>query len=496
VASYDAQINLLVSGQRELDRLAGRLKAIERQIVDLNSIAIRPQPRDPSTGRFTADPDRQVRRRVASLRKIGQEEERSARLTRARLSEQNKELLRSIEYQSKLNSAVDLYQRKLEELSRGGGGAGLTDGLRNQIKNIKEAYDAATDGGTKNLSIVRSLATELGRVVERQNELNRLSSVQSKSFFSTQAFERRIAELRAAGASAGAFGGVGRQVRALRSATTRGSQFEIQDISRRLKESLDRIARELDATIRQARIEDSAKRAARSWGPFFEEASRTALLLRQNQKNATTKLNAFFEDAANQALQIKQNARDTSLSWREFFEDAAKEADRLRGERLSRFARLRGKPDAYAAEAGPLPAGAAGGARFFQEREIIAKQLLDVEKEIDEIRRDSISESIRLESERLSVVEKRKKKEQEIKDVLLEAVTFGRGADVKRVARDVQVGTRNALVRGGLGLGGFGFGGAYATAQEALSGIDLGMLQGPAVTAAKAIGGALNGAFF
>lgn len=69
-----------------------------------------------------------------------------------------------------------------------------------------------------------------------------------------------------------------------------------------------------------------------------------------------------------------------------------------------------------------------------------------------------------------------------------DALTFGQGS---RIAR----GTRNAAIRGGLGLGALGIGGAYATAQEALGSVDLGMLQGPAVTAAKAIGGALNGAF-
>jgi hypothetical protein len=498
VASYDAQINLLVSGQRELARLADRLRAIERQIVDINSIAIRPQPRDPATGRFTRDPDRETRLRAARLRQIGQQEERSARLTRSILSERNRELLRSIEYQSKLNSAVDLYERKLEQLSRGGGGERLSEALRSQIRNIREAYDAATEGGTRNLSIVRSLATELGRVVERQNELNRLSSFQSKAFFSTQAFERRIAELRAAGAPAASFGGVGRQIRALRSATARGSQFEAEDISRRLKESLDRVAREIESTLRQARARSeaiiSARKAEESWRNFFEYARNSTLRIQQTQKDAQGKLQAFFDDAAAQALEIRQNARDTSRSWREFFEDAAREADRLRGERLSRFARLRGKPNAYDTEAGPLPAGAAGGARFFQERETIAKELLSVETEIAKIRQDSISESIRLESERVSIVEKRKKREQEIRDVLLEAVTFGRGADVKRAARDVQVGTRNALVRGGLGLGALGIGGAYAAAQEAIGNIDLGVLQGPAVTAANAIGGALNGA--
>lgn len=494
MARYDAQINLLVAGQQELDRLAGRLRSIEKQIIDINRLGVSPQQRDPVTGRFGADPDRQNRIRLAGIQRIGKEEERRARLTSARLRGQNSELERSILLQSRLNSAVDLYERKLEELSRGGGGAKLGEDLRGQVRDIKAAYDAATAGGTKNLNIVRSLATELGRVVERQNEINKLSSFQSKSFYDAQRFERRIAELRRAGAAASEFGGVGRQMRELRSAQGRGSEFEAKDISRRIKESLDRIARELDAVTRQAKIENTARVAARSWEKFFAEANINTRRLEQNQKDAAQKFRSFFEDAANQALEIKQNAKDTRRAWQNFFEDAQKEAERMRNERLSGFARRRGNPNQYGIEAGPLSAGAPGAPRSFQEAKQFADQLLDVENEIGKIRQESLSESLRLETERLSLVEKRKEKEAQIRDVLLEAVTFGRGSQVKKAASDVAVGGRNALVRGGLGLGALGIGGAYAAAQQAVGNIDLGMLQGPATQAASAIGGAINSA--
>ncbi|NCX55705.1 MAG: hypothetical protein EBW87_00690, partial [Burkholderiaceae bacterium] len=69
----------------------------------------------------------------------------------------------------------------------------------------------------------------------------------------------------------------------------------------------------------------------------------------------------------------------------------------------------------------------------------------------------------------------------------LDALTFGQGAKVAR-------GARNAAIRGGLGLGALGLGGAYAAVQQATGSIDLGMLQGPASQAANAIGGAINGA--
>jgi len=496
VASYDAQINLLVSGQRELDRLTDRLRSIERQIIDINRLGVKPQQRDPATGRFGADPDRENRIRLARIQRIGKEEERRARLTSASLRTQNSELERSILLQSKLNSAVDLYERKLEELSRGGGGARLGEDLQAQIRDIRAAYQAATDGGTKNLSLVRSLATELGRVVERQNEINRLSSFQSKAFYDTQRFERRIAELRRAGVDASAFGGVGGQMRALRSAQARGNESEAKDATRRIKEALDRIARNLDETIREARTQQSAQKAARSWETFFEEASTTALLLKQNQKNTSAKFAQFFEDAANQALQISQNAKDTRKSWQFFFEDAQKEADRLRTERLSNFARLRGNPNQYSAEAGPLPASKSGSPRYFAEAKEIADQLLIAENEIAKIREQSLNESLRLESERLSLVDKRKAKEKQIKDVLLEAVSFGKGSQVKDIVNQVKTGGRNALVRGGLGLGALGAGGLY----EGITGlgdVNLGVLnaiKGPVGAAASAIGDSINSA--
>ena len=69
----------------------------------------------------------------------------------------------------------------------------------------------------------------------------------------------------------------------------------------------------------------------------------------------------------------------------------------------------------------------------------------------------------------------------------LDAVTFGNGSQVAK-------GARNAAIRGGLGLGALGLGGAYAATQEAIGNIDLGVLQSPATQAATAIGGAINNA--
>lgn len=69
-----------------------------------------------------------------------------------------------------------------------------------------------------------------------------------------------------------------------------------------------------------------------------------------------------------------------------------------------------------------------------------------------------------------------------------DAATFGQGAKIAK-------GTRNAAIRGGLGLGALGVGGAYTAAQQAMGNIDLGLAQGPITHAAGAIGTAINNAF-
>jgi murein DD-endopeptidase MepM/ murein hydrolase activator NlpD len=463
VASYDAQINLIVGGLRELDRLSDRLRSIEKQIVDVNRLGVGPRGRDPETGQFTSN--RENRERLRRLQEISQREDRIASARRRLIKEQNDQLSSQILLQSRLNSATDLYQRKLEEFSRGGAGSKLTDELKNQVQEIKRAFDEVTNGGTKNLSLVRSLATELGRVVERQNEINRLSTFQSKAYFQAQQFERQIATLRSSGVRASAFSGVGGQMREFRSASSRGSEFEAQDAARKIKETLARIAREFEESV--ARIK-SADKAAASWEKFLSEAAVTTLKIKQDQKDAASKWQAFFNGAAAETLEIRQYAKDTAKSWQNFFQDAGLEADRLRTQKLSKFAFLRGTPNAYETEAGPLPAGRAGGPRYFQEIADQQKQLLGIEKEISQIREESIRKTLQLEEQQFKNAQKRKKLYGEISSSLLDAVSFGKGSDIERViaqkTEETIKGLKNSLIRGGLGLGGLGLGkAAFAT---------------------------------
>lgn len=404
-----------------------------------------------------------------------------------------REILENVKKQIAAEEELQKNRRKFESEYESVTKVNLSEQLSSETKKIKEFYDTLVSGGNQNIAIIKDLVAELERVADKQNELNKATALQSKTAFASQAFERRIAELRSAGAPASAFAEVGAQMRGLKSAMRGGFQFEASETSRAIKEALDAVARDLEAAVAKGRLGARAKTIEKSWEDFFNDSRIEAIRLKEYQKNASASFKAFFDDAKIQAFRINESAKETRQSWENFFKDARIEREKIRDERLSRFARLRGET-AYDVQAGPLPAGTPGGARFFKEVETISKELLDVENEIAKIRSDSISESIRLERERLSVVERRKQKEREIRDVLVDALSFGRGANVNRAATQLQVGARNAAIRGGVGLGALGLGSLYSTVQEAVGNVDLGLIQGPAIKAASEIGSALNNA--
>lgn len=496
MASYEAQINLIVGGQRNLQNLANQLNAIENTISEIQNkwtlanaalqranirvgVAGTKQPRT-ATGRFAADPDRQARfaavadqRRARAENFLFRQASARARAEATRLGsviDDNKILIaqteRKILLQSRLNAAVDLYQRKLEEYSRGnrGGSTKISNELKARVDEIKRAFEVATDGGEKSLSLVRSLATELGRVVERQNEINRLSTFRSKALFQAQAFERNIADLRSRGVSASAFSGTGRQLREYRSAVSRGSQEEAEDAARKIKESLKRIARELEAGLKQAEIESkavrSAKKAAQSWEKFFEDVKAVSVKANVRNLKVLTSWEKFFEDASVARTKVNTRKLKVLASWDKFFDDLDTEAARQNKIKFKRLSALRGDPNAYGAEAGPLPGGRPGAPRYMQELIDQQEQMLEVEKEISKIRDDSMRKSAKIEKEQLQDAKKRQKLYRDIASSLLDAASFGRGQQITK-------GAKNTAIRAGLGLGALGVGKAAAASSSA-----------------------------
>ncbi len=356
MASYDAQINILVAGQRNISNLTNQLNAIEDSIEQIErrwraassalqrsqirlNVAGTQQPRGEG-GRFVRDPDRQARFAAFADRRRATVEQRLARLSLSRTTaeaaatrgqiEDNQTLLRQVErritLESQLNSAVTTFQRQQRAYARGGGGARLTEDLQQRAAAAQAAFEAAGGPLTRNLQLVKSLAREMTAIAESQREVNRGSTLQSKAFYKSQEFERRIASLREAGVPAESFRTVGRQMAEYRSAAARTNQPEAEDVARRIDQNLKRISRELDAAFANFKKTDSARRAASSWQTFFEDAASLALQVKQNSAQTKESWRTFFEDAANQALQIKQSAANTKQSWRAFFEDAAQQA--------------------------------------------------------------------------------------------------------------------------------------------------------------------------
>ncbi len=356
MASYDAQINILVAGQRNISNLTNQLNAIEDSIEQIErrwraassalqrsqirlNVAGTEQPRGEG-GRFVRDPDRQARFAAFADRRRATVEQRLARLSLSRTTaeaaatrgqiEDNQTLLRQVErritLESQLNSAVTTFQRQQRAYARGGGGARLTEDLQQRAAAAQAAFEAAGGPLTRNLQLVKSLAREMTAIAESQREVNRGSTLQSKAFYKSQEFERRIASLREAGVPVESFRTVGRQMAEYRSAVARTNQPEAENVARRIDQNLKRISRELDAAFANFKKTDSARRAASSWQTFFEDAASLALQVKQNSAQTKESWRTFFEDAANQALQIKQSAANTKQSWRAFFEDAAQQA--------------------------------------------------------------------------------------------------------------------------------------------------------------------------
>ena len=120
-----------------------------------------------------------------------------------------------------------------------------------------------------------------------------------------------------------------------------------------------------------------------------------------------------------------------------------------------------------------------------------AKAIIEVEERLANKRRSAAEEYAKQQQQARREIQQTIKTigglAQKATGATFDALTFGKGPQIAK-------GAKNAAIRGGVGLGALGLGGAYAAVQQATGNIDLGMLQGPATQAASAIGGAINNA--
>ena len=185
-----AQLNvgqIAQSATRNVNRAAGRRAQAGRDLSSasrtVGNVAMR---RDPDTGRFAAGGPNATARRLANsqLRLAQRDVRESDRALREEL--QNRRLVTAAERRyakalnrtsniqeniqrrgvdaatqvasasagignaSRGNYLTNLYQGRQREFARGGGGAGLSQELQQQARNVRGAWDLATAGGREN----------------------------------------------------------------------------------------------------------------------------------------------------------------------------------------------------------------------------------------------------------------------------------------------------------------------------------------------------------
>ena len=156
MADYSAKIKLIVEGQQQLKTLQQQVSSLQKQVKELARLDI--------GGVFEAEP---LRSAVAGLR---QEKQKLSASTKNNISLQqqfNQKTERQLLNQIKLNAAVDLYTRRLKQVERSD--AATQQQFLGRIEEIGKAFKFFKDKGS--VSGVRAVATELGRIVEYENEI-------------------------------------------------------------------------------------------------------------------------------------------------------------------------------------------------------------------------------------------------------------------------------------------------------------------------------------
>jgi len=303
------------SSQRNVERAAQRRKIAGRDLGSATRIVENVDQRvNPRTGRFERGPNATARRLAnANLRLAQREVRESDRSLREEL--QNQRLIsaaqqrygraldraaniiegvqggigdvqarvdtamRGISRESRVNYLTNLFQGRQREFARGGGGAGLSPDLQQQARNVRSAFDIASAGGKENLQLMQRLATEMAGIVRQQNELNRTGAGRSSTFESARRGQEQLDVLAGrSGASQQRIQRIRKQAEQAIEAGNRGDIAGARDLTRRMKASIARYTRELDAAAadlagqRRAGIRNLNVR--QGWASVLEDFSR------------------------------------------------------------------------------------------------------------------------------------------------------------------------------------------------------------------------------
>ena len=242
--NYQAKIDLIVSGLDKIKDAERRIKNLLRESKALKRGGT-------------------AQRGTAALASVTRGEKQNDR-RRVRTAE------RRVELQSKLNSATDVYKRKLQQLNRAGGAS--TSELKGRVQQIQQAFEVGTRGGQKNLRLTRALATELTRVVESQRELNRLKNLSNKGADQKTRNRERIDALRKSGTANPL--GLRRATtlnRAVGTAASTGDQIAYSEAVRKANAVISNLEREYRNSLK---IEREANKNKRNLDRAIEKRAR------------------------------------------------------------------------------------------------------------------------------------------------------------------------------------------------------------------------------
>jgi hypothetical protein len=176
----------------------------------------------------------------------------------------NRQTMQGIGSASRGNYLTNLFQGRQREFARGGGGAGLSQELQQQARNVRGAWDLATAGGRENLQLMQRIATEMAGLLRQQNELNRGRAGRSIAFEAGRRGQERITDLsRMQGANPGRIRGLRSQATEVISTSNLGDIAGSREATRRMNASIGRYERELNGAARELSAQQRAQRTAR-----------------------------------------------------------------------------------------------------------------------------------------------------------------------------------------------------------------------------------------
>jgi murein DD-endopeptidase MepM/ murein hydrolase activator NlpD len=184
MSAYQAKISLIVEGEQKIKSLQDRVNNLSKQITELTRLDVR-----------KVFDDTLISGAISHLKKAREEE---AKATNGVIKGQrllNNSTEQRLVQQIKLNAAVDLYARRVNELGRTS--AGDQKQFQARIEDIQKGFEFFKGKGS--VQGVQAVATELGRIVEYSREVNRLETGRIRSQEQLRGYSAEIAKYKALG---------------------------------------------------------------------------------------------------------------------------------------------------------------------------------------------------------------------------------------------------------------------------------------------------------